>query len=137
MRRMLRYSSAIAAATLSLAAAAADGNGLARPNLALRQIVEAMPGGKKQEVRVFTAAFKPGDRTVTHTHRFPVTVYVLEGAFTLELDGRSPVIVKAGEAYVEPPLVKMTGYNRSASEPTRVVVFYVSDVDTPFLDAAH
>ena len=30
--------------------------------------------------------------------------------------------------------VKMTGYNRSTTEPMRVVTFYVSDPDTPFLD---
>jgi quercetin dioxygenase-like cupin family protein len=66
-----------------------------------------------------------------------VTVYILEGAFTLELDGRAPITVKAGEAMVEPPNVKMTGYNRSATEPLKVVIFYVSDPDTPFLDMAH
>jgi quercetin dioxygenase-like cupin family protein len=100
-------------------------------------MVETMPTGPKQEIRVLTATFEPGDRTVTHTHRFPVTVYVLEGAFTLELDGREPIIVKAGSALVEPAHVKMTGFNRSARERTRVVIFYVSDTDTPFLDLAH
>jgi hypothetical protein len=44
--------------------------------------------------------------------------------------------VKAGEAMVEPPMVKMTGYNRSATEPVRLVIFYTSDPDTPFLDPA-
>jgi quercetin dioxygenase-like cupin family protein len=63
-----------------------------------------------------------------------VTVYVIEGAFTLELEGRAPVIVKAGEAMVEPPHVKMTGFNRSAAEPLRVVIFYTGDPGTPFLD---
>jgi hypothetical protein len=28
----------------------------------------------------------------------------------------------------------MTGYNRSATDALRVVIFYVSDPDTPFLD---
>ena len=59
---------------------------------------------------------------------------VLEGQVKRELEGRAPVIVKAGEAFVEPPNVKMTGYNKSAAEALRVVIFYVSDVDTPFLD---
>ena len=53
---------------------------------------------------------------------------------TIELDGRPPLTVKAGEALVEPPKVPMTGYNRSATEPTKVVIFYVSANDTPFLD---
>ena len=113
---------------------AADSEGVARPELVLQQVVAGMPKGDKQEIRMLTASFKPGDRTVFHTHRFPVTVYILEGAFTLELDGRAPVTVKAGEAFVEPPNVKMTGYNRSTTDPIRLVIFYVSDPDTAFLD---
>ena len=96
-----------------------------------------MPKSDTQEVRVLTASFKPGDKTMFHTHRSPVTVYVLEGQFTLDLEGREPVVISAGQAYVEPPGVKMTGYNRSATEPLRVVIFYVSEPGTPFLDPAH
>ena len=106
---------------------------ITKPNMVLQQVVEGLPTDEKQTVRVMTATFKPGDKTVYHTHRFPVTVYVLEGAFTLELEGRPPLTVKAGEAMVEPPKVPMTGYNRSATE-TKVVIFYVSANDTPFLD---
>jgi quercetin dioxygenase-like cupin family protein len=109
--------------------------GMARPNPVLRAIVDGMPRGERQEIRVLTASIAPGDKTVFHTHRFPVTVYVLEGAFTLEMEGRAPMTVTAGQAMVEPPNVRMTGYNRSATEPLRVAIFYVSDPDTPFLDA--
>jgi quercetin dioxygenase-like cupin family protein len=136
MRKTIWLGSTIAATIFGLVTPV-HADGVAKPRLALRQVVAGMPAANRQEVRVLTATFKPGDRTVTHTHRFPVTVYVLEGAFTLELEGREPILITAGNALVEPPLVKMTGYNRSASEPTRVVVFYVSDVDTPFLDTAH
>lgn len=118
------------------AGAAAQESGIVRPNIIHRELVAGLPRAERQEVRVITASFKPGDRTVFHSHRFPVTVYVLEGAFTLELDGRPSVTVKAGDAYVEPPNVKMTGYNRGAG-PLKVVVFYVSDPETPFLDPAH
>jgi hypothetical protein len=31
----------------------------------------------------------------------------------------------------------MTGYNRSATEPMKVVIFYVADPGTPFLDLLH
>jgi len=96
-----------------------------------------MPKGERQEVRVLTASFRPGDQTMFHTHRFPVTVYVLEGAFTLEMEGREPVAVKTDRAIVMPPHVKMTGYNRSSTEPLRLVIFSVSDPDTPFLDPTH
>jgi len=111
--------------------------GLAKPALVLEQIVEGMPTETRQSVRVLTATFKPGDRTVRHTHQFPVAVYVLEGAFTLELQGRAPLTVRAGEAMVEPPDTEMVGYNRSATDVTKVVIVYVSAPNTPFLDMLH
>jgi quercetin dioxygenase-like cupin family protein len=135
MRKLLAVAALLAAATP--APAPAQEPGLARPNLLLRETVTGMPRGERQEVQVMTATFRPGDRTVFHTHRHPVTVYVLEGAFTLELEGRETVTVRAGEALVEPPGVRMTGYNRSADAPLRVVIVYVAEPGTPFLDVAH
>ena len=111
--------------------------GVARPNLLLKEVVEGMPQGGRQEIKVLTATLQPGDKTVFHTHRYPVTVYILEGEFTLEMEGRAPVTVRTGDSMVEPPNVRMTGYNRSATVPMRVVIFYVSDPDTPFLDPIH
>jgi quercetin dioxygenase-like cupin family protein len=108
-----------------------------KPQTVISEIVEGMPKGEKQQVRVLTATFQPGDQTLFHTHRFPVTVYVLEGAFTLEKEGQKPVTVKTGEAMLMPPNVRMTGYNKSTSDPLRLVIFYVSDPDTPFIDAIH
>ena len=128
------FMAVLISATFLINAAHAQTPGLAAPKLVLKESVLQMPQGDSQEVRVLTASFKPGDKTPFHSHRSPVTVYVLEGQFTLDLEGRAPVVVKAGEAFVEPPNVKMTGYNKSATDALRVVIFYVSDVDTPFLD---
>lgn len=134
-----RVGAAAAATLLAGAAAIAQqpAPGLASPQLVLRESVAGMPKSDRQEVRVLTATFGPGDKTVFHTHRSPVTVYVLEGQFTLELEGRPPTLISAGQAYVEPPNVRMTGFNKSASQPLRVVIFYVSEPGTPFLDVAH
>jgi len=129
----MHFKSLIGAAVLASNQAWTQSSGIAKPDMVLQQVIEGLPKDDKQTVRVLTASFKPGDKTVHHTHRFPVTVYVLEGAFTLELEGRPPLTVKAGEAMVEPPNVAMTGYNRS-NETTKVVIFYVSANDTPFLD---
>ncbi len=130
--RLITLISCIFSVTAFSGAALADG-GMAKPNLVLKQIVEGLPGESTSEVRVLTATFMPGDKTVTHTHDYPVTVYVVEGAFTLELKGQPPKTIKAGEAMVEPPNTEMTGYNRSATEETKVVIFYVSIPDAPFL----
>ncbi|HZH27724.1 MAG TPA: cupin domain-containing protein [Azospirillaceae bacterium] len=118
----------------SLAALPATAQEVPRPGLVLREVVEGMPKGDRQEIRVLTAMLGPGDKSPFHTHRHPVTIHVLEGAFTLEMEGREPVTVRAGQSMVEPPNVRMTGYNRSATEPMRVVIFYVSDPEAPFLD---
>jgi quercetin dioxygenase-like cupin family protein len=122
------------AVAASLAVTSVFAQEIARPDLLLKEIIQGMPKGDRQEVRVLTATIQPGGKTPFHTHRFPVTVYILEGTFTLEMEGHAPMVLKAGQSYVEPPNVKMTGYNKSANERMRVVIFYVSDPDTPFLD---
>jgi quercetin dioxygenase-like cupin family protein len=134
MRNSMSISLALVALVISLPSMAQEQSTAKPPPPLLREIVQGMPKGERQEVRVLVATLKPGDKTPFHTHRFPVTFYVLEGVITLEMEGRAPVTVKAGQAMVEPPQVKMTGYNRSSTEPFRVVIFYVSDLDTPFLD---
>jgi quercetin dioxygenase-like cupin family protein len=136
MQRSIRFGAvmlAIAASHASVAEAQAP----ARPETVLREAVGGMPRGELQDIHVMTAVIQPGQSTVFHTHRFPVTVYMLEGSFTLEMEGRAPVTITAGQSMVEPPDVRMTGYNRSASEPIRLVIFYVSDPGGPFLDPIH
>jgi quercetin dioxygenase-like cupin family protein len=136
MRNSMIINAALVTLFFSPASVAQERGPAKPPPPVLKEIVQGMPRGEKQEVRVIVATLKPGETTPFHSHRFPVTVYLLEGTFTLEIEGRAPVTAKAGQAIVEPPQVKMTGYNRG-TEPMRVVIFYVSDPDTPFLDPAH
>jgi quercetin dioxygenase-like cupin family protein len=136
MNKWRSFCVAFAVLVISFVAMAQE-QGVIKPQLLLSEIVQGMPKGEKQEVRVLTASFKPLDRTMFHTHRFPVTVYVFEGAFTLEMEGREPVTVKAGQAMIMPPHVKMTGYNRSSTDPLRLVIFNVSDPGSSYLDPVH
>jgi quercetin dioxygenase-like cupin family protein len=108
----------------------------AKPELVMREVVQGMPIGERQEIQVLTATLTPGMDTPFHTHRFPVTVYLLEGSITLEMEGRDPMTVVAGGSWVEPPGVKMIGHN-NGNVPVKVVIFYVSDPDTPLLDLVH
>src|SRR2546428_2507458 len=136
MNKWRSFNVGFAVLLISLVAMAQE-QGVIKPQLLLSEIIQGMPRGDKQEVRVLTATFEPRDKTMFHTHRFPVTVYVLEGAFTLEMEGREPVTVEAGQAIVMPSHVKMTGYNRSSTDPLRLVIFNVSDPGTPYLDPVH
>ena len=135
MRNSIGITLALAALAAPLAAVAQEKGPAKPPPPLLSEIVQGMPKGENQQVRVIVATLKPGEATPFHTHRFPVTVYILEGTFTLEMEGRAPITAKAGQAILEPPQVRMTGYNRG-TEPMRVVIFYVSDPDTPFLEPA-
>jgi quercetin dioxygenase-like cupin family protein len=136
MNKRMSFSLALAVLFVGAVARAQDRRAVV-PQLLLSEIVQGMPRGDRQNVRVLTANFQPGEKTMLHTHPFPVTVYVLEGAFTLEVQGREPVTVKAGQAMVMPTHTKMTGYNRSSTEPLRLVIFSVSDPDAPFLEPIH
>ncbi len=122
----------IAGLTVGVTRSAQD-NGMAKLTPVLREVVTTMPRLPEQEVRVLFATLLPGDVTPHHSHRFPVTVFVTEGTFTLALGGREPVTIEAGQAFVEPAGVTMTGFNRG-DVPARMALFYVCDPDAPFAD---
>lgn len=135
MHKTLEAGKAIEGLAIGVTTSARD-TGAAKLRPLHRETVQTMPRGRTQEIRVLHARLEPGDRTPSHTHRFPVTVYMLEGAFTLELDGRAPVTLRAGEVFVEPAHVRMTGRNLDASQAATMVLFYVCDPDVPFADPA-
>lgn len=135
MHKTVEVGAAIAGLTVGVTTSAKE-SGAAKLKALHREVTAGMPTAGQQEIRILVATLDPGDRTPYHSHRFPVTIYILTGAFTLELEGREPVTVRAGEAFVEPPHVRMTGRNLHAREPTSMAIFYVSDPDAPFADPA-
>jgi len=111
----------------------AQDSGMAKLTPLHRQILTGFPQGAEQEVRVLFATLLPGDVTPYHSHRHPVTVYMLEGVFTLELDGSDPVHIQAGQVFVEPSGKNMTGRNLG-NDAARMALFYVCEPDVPFAD---
>lgn len=135
MHKTMDVGQAIAGLAVGVTTTARE-TGAAKLTALHREVAVTMPSAAAQEIRVLHARLEPGDRTPYHSHRHPVTVYMLGGVFTLELDGREPVHVRAGEVFVEPAQVRMTGRNLSAEEPATMVLFYVSEPDAPFADPA-
>ncbi|WP_105433121.1 MULTISPECIES: cupin domain-containing protein [Neorhizobium] len=133
MHKVMDAHRAIAGTQLGVTTSAGI-TGMAKLTVLHKQLTDALPTGGIQEIRVIIARLEPGDSTPYHSHRFPVTVYMLEGVFTLELDGRDPIPIGAGEVFVEPSGVRMTGRNLSSDSPAVMVLFYVSDPETPFAD---
>jgi len=124
---MPRLTLLVALAPLLPTAALAQDHGTARPDLVVKEIVTGMPKGDRQEIKVLTATLKPGDKTPFHTHRFPVTAYILEGAFTLEMEGRAPVAL--AEPGGHPLAFEQGGADRSRSRGIRTAGCNVS-IDT-------
>ena len=120
----------IAGLTVGLTLSAQQ-HGMAKLTPLHREVVKGMPILPEQEVRVLSSTLLPGDVTPYHSHCFPVTVYMLEGTFTLELDGREPVEITTGQVFVEPAGINMTGFNRGDT-PARMAIFYVCEPDAPF-----
>lgn len=125
----------IAGLTVGLTRSAQDA-GMAKLTPLHREVARGMPTAQDQEIRVLFATLLPGDVTPCHAHRHPVTVYMLEGTFTLELDGRDPVNIEAGQVFVEPSGVNMTGGNKG-DVPARMALFYVCEPDEPFAEPAN
>ncbi len=124
----------IAALTVGVTRSAQN-KGMANLTPLHREVVRGMPAANEQEIRLLFATLMPGDVTPYHSHRHPVTVYMLEGTFTLELDDRDPVDLDAGQVFVEPSGVNMTGRNEG-DVPARMALFYVCEPDEPFADPA-
>ncbi|WP_395383921.1 cupin domain-containing protein [Mesorhizobium sp. UC22_110] len=133
MHETMATRDAIAGLTVGITTSA-QSSGAAKLSVAYRAATTDMPTQETQEIRILLARLDPGDCTPHHSHRHPVTVYMLEGTFTLELEGRAPMEIRAGEVFVEPAHVAMTGRNLSTDTPARMVIFYASKPDTPFAD---
>jgi quercetin dioxygenase-like cupin family protein len=98
----------------------------------VKQVTTEFPKGDRLEARIMTATIQPGMTSPWHTHPSPVAVYVMEGTFTLEMKGRDPVVLKAGQGMLEPINVEMRATNHG-SEVVKVVIFQVSDPTAPFM----
>jgi len=68
-----------------------------------------------------------------HYHSGPVTVYVLEGVFTIDEDGKPRRTVRAGAIYEEPVGTPMQARNLSADDPTLILVVQVTKPGEPMM----
>lgn len=87
--------------------------------------------GKRTVIKEFTlpVGFKGGK----HYHPAHVFVYVVEGEFSVDVEGKSRQTFKAGEIYQEEIGKVMSGVNSRTSGPTKVVVFQIGDADKPMM----
>lgn len=128
----------IAAAAVLLAGPAfaqGDVKEIDKPASTLEQILAHQAESGGQEVRVIRVTLDPHTAGAWHSHPSPVFVYVTSGALTIELEGKDPSALSAGEALAEPLNVPMRAVNTS-EKPAEAVVFQISAPDKKFLEPA-
>ena len=98
----------------------------------------AVAGAKGKEVVLVLREMPPGKESGKHSQSGTEVAYVLEGSMTLEVQGKSPVTLKAGDSFQTGPRQVHNVRNASATAPGKALVFYVvekgkalSDFSTP------
>ena len=72
----------------------------------------------------------PGGQSGRHMHPLPVLVYVLEGQFTIEVEGQPPRTYSPGQAFAESVNMWHNGVNRGAV-PVKALVVFTSEEGKP------
>jgi quercetin dioxygenase-like cupin family protein len=85
---------------------------------------------KDREAVVARAEFAPGAAAGKHTHPGEELGYILEGTLLLEVDGRPPVTLKAGDVFFVEAGKPHDGKN-TGSGPAKVLATYVVEKGKP------
>jgi len=90
-----------------------------------------MPG---KEALMITVEYPPGSKDAPHRHNAHAFVYVLEGTIVMQLKGKQPVTLTAGQTFYEGPEdVHVVGRNASRTKPARFLVLLLKDKGAPVL----
>jgi quercetin dioxygenase-like cupin family protein len=81
-----------------------------------------------QEILVLEVTYPPGVESASHRHNAHTIVYVLEGTVTMQVEGSEAKTLGAGEIFYETPDdVHSVSKNASATEPARILVFFLKE----------
>lgn len=118
-------------AALTLAACLTTGALMAQQTGFTRTVLQTQdlstPGQNAVTAR---AEFAPGVAAGKHTHPGEEIGYILEGTLQLEIDGKPPVTLKAGDAFFVPAGVPHDGRN-VGTVPAKVLATYVVEKGKP------
>lgn len=92
-----------------------------------------LAGMKGKEGLVVSVEHAPGVASGKHSYPWHECVSVLEGALSMEEQGKPPVALKAGDAFYLAPRQVHDGKNASETAPLKVLVFVVAEKGQPFI----
>jgi quercetin dioxygenase-like cupin family protein len=85
-----------------------------------------LTGAKGMEAILVLRELPPGGESGKHTQSGNEIVYILEGSVILEVQGKAPVTLKAGEAFQTAAGEVHNVKNANASAPGKALAFYVA-----------
>jgi quercetin dioxygenase-like cupin family protein len=88
-------------------------------------------GIEGKEAVMLTVEGGPGLIGGKHYHPGYEFAYVLEGSLVMEVEGKPPTTLKAGDTFHIPPKVVHRGKNASTTAPYKVLVFGVFEKGQP------
>ncbi len=91
--------------------------------------------GTNYETVIGIAEITPNVNVVRHTHPGPESGYVLEGDFTLLVEGQPPLPLKAGDSYKVPSGAIHDA--RSGEKGAKVIATYVVEKGKPLASPAN
>jgi quercetin dioxygenase-like cupin family protein len=119
---------------LAVAAFAFTGSAMAQSSGIKRTPLQKIDYPDGYTVVTAIAEVPAGGAAGRHTHPGIETGYVLEGELELVIDGKPPVMVKAGESYQIPAGVVHDA--KAGDKPFKVLTIYVVDKSKPLASPA-
>lgn len=83
------------------------------------------------EIYVEIDTFEPGGQTGLHQHPVPIVVYVMEGELEVRVEGAEPIMMKPGQAFVEPQNRPMQAFNTTEAATKILVVTMAAEGQPP------
>lgn len=96
-------------------------------------VEKALPNAEGKVIHIDHIKFPPDFVGGKHYHSGPVYVYVLDGTFAIDEEGKPTKTFETGEVYEEPIGQTMQATNKSADGPLEVLVIQVSDEGEPLM----
>jgi quercetin dioxygenase-like cupin family protein len=102
-------------------------------------LTEGLPkmDGEHLKATLVEVNYGPGESSEPHSHPCPVIGYVVAGALRTQVRGEKEAVYRAGESFYEPANgVHAVSANASATEPAKLIAYFVCDHDAPLSVAA-
>jgi quercetin dioxygenase-like cupin family protein len=100
-----------------------------------RTVLQRVDIGNNMELILGIAEIAPGGSTGRHTHFGTETGYTLEGTASLEIEGETPKLLKAGDSYTI-GLGKVHDAKVVGDGPAKVLAVYVVEKGKPLATPA-